>query len=78
MVSGLKLLLALGAFGTFAFYLARVSEMTENAQWGFIGAILLQAFAFVVIPNKPKKVIVKRKVAVSEAEEEEEEEVNFT
>ena len=66
MVSGLKLLLALGTLGTFAFYLARVSEMTENAQWGFIGAILLQAFAFVAIPNKPKKVIVRRKVAESD------------
>ena len=73
MGTGLKLMLALGAIGTFGFYLARVSEMTEGAQWGFIGAILLQSFLFVVVPGKQKKVVVRKKLVEMEAEDEVEE-----
>lgn len=74
MGAGLKMMLALGALGTFGFYLARVSEMTEGAQWGFIGAILVQSFLFVVIPGKPKKVVVRKRLVEMEAEDEIEEE----
>ena len=74
MGAGLKLILAVGAVGTFGFYLARVSEMTEGAQWGFIGAILLQSFLFVIIPGKPKKVVVRKRLVEMEVEEESEEE----
>ena len=70
MGGGLKMMLAVGAFGTFGFYLSRVSEMTEGAQWGFIGAILVQSFLFIIIPGKPKKVIVRRKLVETEAEDE--------
>ena len=73
MGTGLKLMLALGAIGTFGFYLARVSEMTEGAQWGFIGAILLQSFLFVVVPGKQKKVVVRKKLVEMETEDEVEE-----
>jgi hypothetical protein len=69
MGSGLKLLLAFSTFGTFGFYMARVSEMTEAAQWGFIAALLGQAFAFVILPGKQKKTVVRRTATAAKAAE---------
>lgn len=70
MGSGLKLLLAFSTLGTFGFYMARVSEMTEAAQWGFIAALLGQAFTFVILPGKQKKTVVRRTAAAANAAEE--------
>ena len=71
MGGGLKLLLAFSTLGTFGFYMARVSVMTEAAQWGFIAALLGQAFVFVILPGKQRKTVVRRTtVAANVAEEE--------
>jgi hypothetical protein len=71
MGSGLKLLLAFSTLGTFGFYMARVSVMTETAQWGFIGALLGQAFVFIILPGKQKKTVVRRTAAAAKVAEEE-------
>ncbi|HIF16317.1 MAG TPA: hypothetical protein EYQ85_03585 [Candidatus Poseidoniales archaeon] len=71
MGSGLKLLLAFSTLGTFGFYMARVSVMTEAAQWGFIGALLGQAFVFIILPGKQKKTVVRRTAAAANVAEEE-------
>jgi len=71
MGSGLKLLLAFSTLGTFGFYMARVSVMTEAAQWGFIGALLGQAFVFVILPGKQKKTVVRRTAVAANVVEEE-------
>ena len=71
MGSGLKLLLAFSTLGTFGFYMARVSEMTEAAQWGFIAALLGQAFLFIILPGKQKKTVVRRTAMSAKAAEEE-------
>ncbi|MGY8701228.1 MAG: hypothetical protein ACKVHH_00800 [Candidatus Poseidoniales archaeon] len=69
MGSGLKLLLVFSTLGTFGFYMARVSEMTEAAQWGFIAALLGQAFVFIILPGKQKKTVVRRAPIATKAAE---------